>query len=136
MYKKDSPISKITPTTSIIYTELFQNQTQNLEDKTHSNITANNNNIIHTKNESTSIINNDSDDEEISIVYENTNKTTNITMNHNLNIHRFLKKNAKFQNIYLTNYIASKKIFLNEKSIILKKKPNQNPSYDILKMKK
>ena len=37
---KDSPISKITPTTSIIYTELLQNQTQNLEDK---------NNIIHTK---------------------------------------------------------------------------------------
>ena len=26
---KDSPVSKITPTTSIIYTELFQNQTQN-----------------------------------------------------------------------------------------------------------
>ena len=26
---KDSPVSKITPTISIIYTELFQNQTQN-----------------------------------------------------------------------------------------------------------
>ena len=54
-------------------------------------------------------------------------------MKYNLNIIKFLKKNAKFQDIYLTNYIASKKIFHNEKSIILKKKPDQNPNnFDIL----
>ena len=51
----------------------------------------------------------------------------------NLNIIKFLKKNDKFHDIYLTNYIASKEIFVNEKSTILKKKPDQNPNnFDIL----
>ena len=54
-------------------------------------------------------------------------------MKYNLNIIIFLKKNAKFQIIYLTNYIASKKIFVNEKSIILEKIPDQNPdNFDML----